>query len=194
MIESFFEQNVTDANEASKKKRQAVLRVFSIISLVMGILLIFMAYMMFMGGQVPEDASIWLALIPIFIDLFFAAVFIFFYFWIKRAKNHTLLEYDYTFVSGSLRIAKVINHLKRKPLIAIECSDIEAMDKVSEESFLRYDTMKGIKKVVATPNTESEDLYYIFCKKGGENTLLIVEPQPELVVMIRRSARMLRRK
>ena len=194
MIESFFEQNVTDANEASKKKRQAVLRVFSIISLVMGILLIFMAYMMFMGGQVPEDASIWLALIPIFIDLFFAAVFIFFYFWIKRAKNHTLLEYDYTFVSGSLRIAKVINHLKRKPLIAIECSDIEAMDKVSEESFLRYDTMKGIKKVVATPNTESEDLYYIFCKKGGENTLLIVEPQPELVVMIRPSARMLRRK
>lgn len=194
MIESFFEQNVSDANEASKKKRQTVLKICSIISLVMGILLILMAYLLFIGGEIPEGASIWSVLTPILVDLFFAAVFIFLYFWIKRAKNNTLLEFDYTFVSGSLRIAKVINHIKRKPLISIECSDIEAMDKVSDASFLRYDTMKSIKKIMASPNPDSEDLFYIFCKKGGENTLLVIEPKPELVMMIRRNARMLRKK
>jgi hypothetical protein len=100
------------------------------------------------------------------------------------------VDYDYTFVSGELRIAKVLNNSKRKPMAKIDCSSISALGKITSDNYPRYKTMPGIKTIIATPNAESntENIYFALCVYKSDKSLLIFEPSANLVYNIKRFA------
>ena len=191
MSESFHEENVISLSPEKDKKRALLFSVSSVFSLIMGLLLIFLAYIGLMFSEVDESGKIVTSIIPLIVYALFGAGSIFLFFVLRRRRNDCILEFDYSFVSGSLRIAKVMNHIRRKPVIAIECSDIEAMDNVETDNFKRYETMKDVKKVVVTPNVGEEEarIIYIYGKFKGVSTLLLIEPSDMLLHLIKRSSR-----
>ena len=193
MIETFHEENVVDANPKKAKGKSAVYNVMKwccLASTILGALIIFILF----NNPIGEDGS---GMVPTLITIGIFAVFtivslvLFFVFRNKRVSS--ICSYDYTFVSGSLRIAKVLKEIKRKPVISIECENISVMDKVSSPAFDRYSSMGG-KKIIATPNVDNEDdqLWFAYFEQEGQKYFMVFEPSETLRVHIKRYSRALR--
>lgn len=72
-------------------------------------------------------------------------------FLLKRRIN---LSYDYTFVSGELRISRVYNVNRRKFLYRIEAESILKLGDADAPSFERVCADPSVKQIVCTPNAE----------------------------------------
>ena len=106
------------------------------------------------------------------------AVYIWFF------HDRLLTEYEYTFTNGALDFAEVYNNKKRKSLGSLNVRNVEAFGKVSSDSFNRYVSMPGVKKMNWFLNREAE-LYYFYFTKDTEKKMIILEPSEELVGHIR---------
>lgn len=190
MIESFLEENVTGKDTQFAKRKYRMFQIASILSIILGCIGIIFVYLSLYLPVGEGDSIMSVAIILIFYVVMTVGCFVLAYVF-RRFRNGAIVDYDYTFVSGSLRIAKIVNQTKRRPLIAVDCSTVEALDTIESDSFKRYETMSGVKKVVATPNMNTDDvnLYYLFCKKDGQATLLIFEPSDALLIQIRRNSK-----
>lgn len=190
MIESFLEENVTRKDTQFVKHKYRLFQIASIFSIILGCVGLVFAYLS-LYLPVEEGSSFKSVVVVLIFYMVMAIGFFVLAYVFRRLRNNSIVDYDYTFVSGSLRIAKVVNQSKRRPLIAVDCSTIEAMDKIEADTFKRYETMAGMKKVTATPNMDVDgvNLYYLFCKKDSQPTLLIFEPSDALLVQIRRNSK-----
>ena len=192
MIETFHEENVVDANPKKAKGKSAVYNVMKwcfLAATIVGALVIFIL----LNNPIGEGESWTPTLITIGIFGVWTILSLVMFFVLRAKRISSICSYDYTFVSGSLRIAKVLKDVKRKPVISIECENITVMDKVSSPAFDRYSSMGG-KKLIATPNTDNEDdqLWFAFFKQEGQQYFLIFEPSEVLRVHIKRYSRALR--
>ena len=59
---------------------------------------------------------------------------------------------DCIFVSGSTRIVKVVNYKRRKRMLVFEAKEVEQVGKIGSETFEKWYSSPGIKKLYATPN------------------------------------------
>ena len=100
-------------------------------------------------------------------------------------KKDTLrMEYEYTFTNGELDFACVMGNKKRKELGSMRVKNVEAAGMVSSGSFKRYVSMQGVKKSNWFLNRDAE-LFYFYFQKDGNKRLIICEPSPEMVEMIK---------
>ena len=120
----------------------------------------------------------WMSVITIVVSAGIAV-----YIWFFHDK--LLTEYEYTFTNGSLDFAEVYNNKKRKSLGSLNVRNVEAFGKVDSESFRRYISMPGIKKMNWFLNREAE-LYYFYFTKESDRKIIIFEPSEEMVSYIRR--------
>ncbi|MBQ2713098.1 MAG: hypothetical protein IJF71_06930 [Clostridia bacterium] len=191
MADIYLEEKVSDTTPGKAKKRSVLLTVMQVLCGLGGaFFLLVMFFSQFLsveeGKFVLKDYLIQLAIWLVFAVIFFVAAWL-----LGRLKQKQFCEYDYTFVTDSLRIARVINNSRRKFMLEVFCKDIEDMGDVDDESFSRYETMQGVKKIVATPNALNEEakLTYLFFTKNGSKTLLIIEPSDVMRICIMRNAR-----
>ena len=119
----------------------------------------------------------WMSVITIVVSAGIAV-----YIWFFHDK--LLTEYEYTFTNGSLDFAEVYNNKKRKSLGSLNVRNVEAFGKVDSESFGRYISMPGIKKMNWFLNREAE-LYYFYFTKESDRKIIIFEPSEEMVSYIR---------
>ena len=119
----------------------------------------------------------WMSVITIVVSAGIAV-----YIWFFHDK--LLTEYEYTFTNGSLDFAEVYNNKKRKSLGSLNVRNVEAFGKVDSESFRRYISMPGIKKMNWFLNREAE-LYYFYFTKESDRKIIIFEPSEERVSYIR---------
>ena len=119
----------------------------------------------------------WMSVITIVVSAGIAV-----YIWFFHDK--LLTEYEYTFTNGSLDFAEVHNNKKRKSLGSLNVRNVEAFGKVDSESFRRYISMPGIKKMNWFLNREAE-LYYFYFTKESDRKIIIFEPSEEMVSYIR---------
>ena len=114
------------------------------------------------------------------------------YIYLRIKKHNYLVDYDYTFISGELRIARVLNGLKRKPVAKIDCRDISVLGKKSSDKFLRYKTMPGVKTIIATPNEDAEGaedfIYFMVSQYKGEKCIIVFEPSANYLINIKKFA------
>ena len=106
---------------------------------------------------------------------------------IGKFKNRFYQEYDYAFISGTIRLAKVINSVKRKFLFEFNCSDIEMLGIYDSETYNKYEQMPGVNKQILTPNdtpAEGKDFYYLVVNLNAEKMLLIFECTKTLILNI----------
>ena len=89
-----------------------------------------------------------------------------------------VFDFDYTFVSGSLRFSRVIKNVKRKKVLVFDTQNIDKIGRYNSDIFKRYESTPNIKKLVLTMNTEPQegkDFYYLAVGVGGQKYLLVLE-------------------
>ncbi len=188
MLEVFHEETIGPVDVDKVDRKYKIAAAFSIISLISAIFFT-LYFFLVLNMPLSDEATltdILFVLVPI---LVFAAGFYTLYFVFRSKKNSYNVFYDYTFVSGELRIAKVLNGVKRKPMAKIDARDISVLGKASSDNFMRYKSMRELKNIVATPNVDvSENLYFMVCTYNGERTLLLFEPSQTLLIYIKKFA------
>ncbi len=101
-------------------------------------------------------------------------------------KRRLYLFYDYTYVSGEVRVIKVINGIKRRRVVVFDAKEVKQVGKTSSESFKKLFNTKEIKKIIATPNGlgASAQLYYVYAVINGQETLIVLECEEKLLAFI----------
>ena len=113
------------------------------------------------------------------------------WFGLFRFKQRFNLSYDYCFVTGDLRIAKVINGRKRKLVARFDAENIIQMGDVDSPAYERFKSDPSVKTIICTPNEEtSEDKFfmYIYAEYQGKK-LFILECREELLIHIMKFAK-----
>ena len=163
-MDVFYEESSIAKNSARAGRKYKICHVASIFFLILGILGLMLTLSM------PLDAGVivfWL-----FICLwFFVCWFVLF-----KIKNRLNVSYDYAFVSGELRIAKVINVNKRRLVVRIQSDDIIQLGDVDNVSFDNLRADPNIKTVVCTSNTEPDlgkFFMYILVNDNGKKLYVL---------------------
>lgn len=177
MMDQFLEQVVT-------KRNQTMQNITYIIAWISLILMGFMAFLQFTSitavlSQYGFGVEFFITLAQLVV---FGGVAVLIYLYKDRIK----LEYEYTFTNGQLDFAQVFNNKKRKNLGTMNIKNVEACGLVSSGSFNRYINMQGIKRTNWFLNREAELLYFYY-QKNGEKHIIIIEPNEEMLAMIKRS-------
>ena len=123
----------------------------------------------------------------------FATVFLFLGFWLffNRLRSNANVSYDYCFVSGELRISKVININKRRLVAKFDVEDIVQLGDVDSPSFDRFYADPASKNVFYTSNAEAADgkfFMYILAEYNGRK-LFILECREALLMNIMKFAK-----
>lgn len=107
------------------------------------------------------------------------------YFLLRRLN----VSYDYTFVSGELRISKVFNVNKRKRLYVLDSQNVLQMGDADSPSYEILESDPSLKKIVCTSNLEpAEGKFFLYIHYADENgrTLYLLECRETLLVNLLR--------
>ena len=117
------------------------------------------------------DVNAWLSAIFIFAWLVLSIVFL------EFVKLKLYNCYDYIFVTGELRIIKVVNTRKRKKLIAFDSKSVYQVGRFGSETYERHRKTPGIKTIFAPTNKFEADKpkYYIAVNSEGAKYLVVLE-------------------
>ena len=179
MQEIFYEESSNQRDVGSGKTKYYIFKVLSISSYIfvgLGALMFFI-FFEFKGNIL---LNLVIALIPF--AMFLASGIL-----LGRFKDRFYVDYDYTFITGTIRFSKVIKNIKRKHIVSFETSDIEKIGKYGSETFNRYSLMPGIKSVVLTSNSiadENKEFYYIVANVNGEKKIYILECTETFIVNV----------
>lgn len=190
-MDVLYEESAVNANAAKGEKRYKILNLFTwffgVLALIFAILFVIglVSFLMAMSAMKAEDRA------PAIGSLIFYFMMITLFggpwlacFLMKRKIN---VSFDYTFVSGELRISKVFNVNRRKFLYRIDAESIQKMGDTDSPSFDRVISDPSVKKIVCTPNAEPSGgkfFLYIVTSESGGRRVYILECREELLINI----------
>ncbi len=180
MQDVFYEETATLIDDAKASRRFNIFRIISkvcyILFTIYAIILIY-----FFG---PEENNVVFSIIasfaPLVILLVIAIV-------CGAYKNTLYVEYDYTFISGTIKVSKVIKNFKRRFVIKFDTYNIEKIGYYASPTYEKYQLMPGIVKKILTHNStpkDDKDLYYIVVNVNGQKHLLIFECTKQFIINI----------
>ena len=111
---------------------------------------------------------------------------IFLWFLLYKVKSRINVSYDYCFVSGELRVSKVVNINKRKLIARFDCAEIIQIGDIDNSSYERLKSDPMTKEVICTSNmeaTEGKFFMYILINNGGKK-LYVLECREQLLINI----------
>ena len=178
-MDVLYEESSTAKNASKGAKKYTVLNILSFCFLFLAIAatLFFVLFIPSVGDMIFFGTSA-LSLFGCWFVLF-------------RWKNATNVSYDYSFVSGELRISKVVNINKRKLLTRFEADSIIQIGDVDSTSYDRFRADPNVKKVICTSNDEASEgkfFMYILVEQEGRK-LYVLECREELLLNIMRFAK-----
>ena len=171
MQELFYEECAQVQNAHSSTKKYNFFKVISILFYVLTGLWTFAFLFLYIIDVKNPLFDIIIYLIPTALFLSTAIL-------IGIYKNRFYVDYDYTFVSGNIRVSKVIKNIKRRFIISFDTDSIEKIGPYGSESFLEYNSITGINIQIFTQNdlpSENKDFYYIVANVNGQKQLMIFE-------------------
>lgn len=190
-MDVLYEESAVNANAAKGEKRYKILNLFTwffgVLALIFAILFVIglISFLMAMSAMKAEDRAaaigsliFYFMMITLFGGPWLAC------FLMKRKIN---VSFDYTFVSGELRISKVFNVNRRKFLYRIDAESIQKMGDADSPSFDRVISDPSVKKIVCTPNAEPSGgkfFLYIVTSESGGRRVYILECREELLINI----------
>ncbi len=180
MQDLFYEESTTLINEKVEQKKYNLVKFASIFTIF---LIVFWVYFDFNFLDLSNlFVVITAGILPIVIFVVFALV-------LGKIKDKFCVVYDYTFITGSIRISKVIRNTKRKSVIKFECSEIEKIGKIDSELYNSYlnQIHNGLEFICATSNhvpLDGKNFYYVVVNALGKKTLIKLECNKELIMNI----------
>ena len=194
MQELFCEESAVMRDTRKAKRWYNIFRVISIIGFTLGILvLLFTILLLFMPVDpeaVEEGADFTGVLIQMAIFLVVSILLILTGVLFKVKKHNFLLSYDYTYVIGELRLAKVIHDRKRKILYRLTDEQIVQIGRVGSDSYEKLKRAPDCKEEILTPNEEAEDdkeFFYIQAATKVGKRLLILECRMNFIATVYRN-------
>ena len=173
-MDVFYEESSVPQNSTKKEKKYKIIHFFSVLALIMmGIVL----WVLVFFSATLGDIIFWGLHALFFFGLWFL---------LHKWKSGVNVSYDYCFVSGDLRIVKVININKRKLVTKFDCSEIIQVGDVDSPAFDRFRSTPNTKLVVCTSNdgaAEGKIFMYIHVDYNGKK-LYVLECREELLVQM----------
>lgn len=191
MQEIFYEESVSQHDRGPARRRYILFTVFGILCIIMAVALlinfIWTPYYDNEAEQVIEGAALSLVINGILIVVMIAGAVL------LLVKRHNFyVSYDYTFISGELRIGKVYHGRKRKPLYRIGDDKLIVMGRVDSPTYRKLKASPDVKEDVLTPNTEAEEdkeFFYICAMTNVGKRILVLECRTALLSAILRYTR-----
>lgn len=180
MKEVFYEETAVVQDELSATKKYNLFKSVSISLYVLTGLWIILYVNFYTINFSNPLLDIILFIIP-FVILLLSAIFI------GKLKNKFYVDYDYTFITGTVRVAKVIKNIKRKFLLEFNTSTIEKIGLYQSQTYYKYENFSGINKQIFTLNdtpAQGKDFYYIVANVNGEKNLLLFECTEQFIINI----------
>ena len=178
-MDVLYEESATVKDANKKAKKYTILNILSICFLFLAIsaTFFFVLFIPSIGDMIFFGASA-LSLFGCWFVLF-------------KWKNSTNVSYDYSFVSGELRISKVININKRKLLTRFDTESIIQIGDADSTSYERFAADPNVKKVICTSNDEpAEEKFFMYILVENEGRkLYVLECREELLLNIMRFAK-----
>lgn len=188
-MDAFYEESAYGVNAEKEKRKYKIVNVFFWILVVLGGFCLLLCILNFPFSVTNETAAAMLSF-AVFCGLQ-GLVFIIVAFVLQKIKSRLNVSYDYCFVSGELRISKVVNINKRKPVARIECEDILQIGDAENTGFERLYADPTTKKIVYTPNDEpinGKFFMYVLVGNNGKE-LYLLECREALLMQIMKFAR-----
>ena len=170
-MDVFYEESAVAQHAKKGERNYKIAHIVSNVFLALGIIAI-----LFGINFIPVNAWIVWGGICVW---FFVAWFLLF-----KWKARFNVSYDYVFVSGELRISRVINVNKRKLVTRLECSEIIQLGDVDNPSFERFKNDPTVKTVICTSNDtpmEGKFFMYILIEDNGKK-LYVLECREKLLI------------
>lgn len=188
-MDVLYEESAVSVNAKSEQKRYKIISwialAFGILAALFAVFFIFglLTFLFSVGSLKSEERWAMLGTLSayLFVTTLFGAPWLVLFLW-KRKMN---VSYDYSFVTGELRIAKVFNVNRRKFLYNIDSAGIQKMGDADSPSFERVASDPSIKRVVCTPNAEPAEgkfFLYIVTSEAAGRFVYILECREELLV------------
>ena len=168
MRDVYLEESVETVDKNIQKKKYSLLTASSIICYVFGFVWMIM---FFYSVQNLEFINYIVIFVPFFIFELIGYV-------ISSFKHRVIVDFDYSFNSGTLAFTKVYNQSRRKTFITFNTQDIEKLGFYDSTYFKKYNLVDDIKKIYFTLNetpVEGKAFYYIVVNKNAEKYLLVIE-------------------
>ncbi len=175
-MDVFYEESSITRDTVKAAKKYKIIQIISNVFLGLGI-----AGILFGISFVPMNSA-WI-LWGFFCAWFFLAWFILF-----RFKQRYNVNYDYSFVSGELRIARVINTTRRRLVTRLQPEDIIQLGDVDNTAFEGLRADPNTKTVYCTSNVEAAEgkfFMYVLAMDNGKK-LYVLECREELLMHILR--------
>ena len=184
-MDVMYEESAVDQNAARNSKKYAILHVLSMIAILLaGFFLVLGIFMI--PGQAKDDAVHAEVQTVCFLLFLQAAVFAGLWFFLTKWKSRMNASYDYLFVTGELRISKVIGNRRRKLIAIIDCEDMQQIGDVDSDTFESLHRDPSTTMIVCTTNhiaAEGKFFMYVLAAHEGKK-LFILECREELLTHI----------
>ena len=169
MRDDFYECSVAPEREGFQRT------IYTIYSVVFVLTLIFFFITFFAWTMLGDTGFILL-----FATSLICAVVVF------LLRRKLCLYFDYTYISGELRLIKVINGKTRRKFLIFDCKQISQIGKVGSDYFSKLKESGQYKLKIATPNGlyANSQLYYVAATIENEQILIILECEEKLLSYI----------
>lgn len=184
-MEVMYEESAVDQNAARSSKKYSILHVLSMIAILLAAFFAVCGLYM-LPGESNDDAVHAEVQAVCFLLFLQAAIFVVLWFFLTKWKSRLNVSYDYLFVSGELRISKVISDRRHKLIASISCEDIQQIGDVDCDSFGSLHRDPSTSMIVCTSNhiaAEGKFFMYILAAHEGKK-LFILECREELLTYI----------
>ena len=96
--------------------------------------------------------------------------------------------YDISYVSGSVRIIKVINNAYRRLAVTFDTKDILAVGKIFGEPFDKYSKDKSVKRIYASASRLTENDFCVLCYTKFGTTIVYMQYDEKFISYLLRGA------
>ena len=193
----FYEESSVAQDFRKGERKYKIAHICSIVFLVLGIFMLMIClFTAPLGnpnfeGLTPEESEQAQAMLGFnkFLAIFCGINGVFFiavWFLLYKLKSRLNVSYDYCFVSGELRVSKVVNINKRKLIARFDCVEIIQIGDIDNSSYERLKSDPTTKEIVCTSNaeaTEGKFFMYILINDNGKK-LYLLECKEQLLINI----------
>lgn len=165
MNNKYFEFSVKPKNESREKAIKNVLFILKIIAILATVVFGYFAFMF--------SNLMW-----VFFVILLTVALVLNYF---QHKFYNF--YDLIFVDGDVSVSKIVNNVKRKPLIKFSAKNVDKIGVLGGQTYNLYVKDKAVKKIFISENLTERDVCFLINATDGK-TLLILPYNENLIVQI----------
>lgn len=177
MIDVLYEESAIDQNAISGAKKYNLLHTISmVVAMLAVIFLIWGIISIPINTENAQADALAAHKLLCFILFLQSGIFVAVWFGLTKWKSRYNVSYDYLFVSGELRISRVVGGRRHKLIANIDCQDIQQIGDADNASFPRLKADPSTKVVLCTPNTSPDEgkfFMYILASHAGKKLFVL---------------------